>query len=203
MDQNRLIHPLLQYNSICLKQGAASDPLISQARASKTGDPRLIHKLAFQRAPCALSHLDGHPAKPMTRNRGNRKKLSSWEWGGCSKISATLAQFVFGARAAEGRGNFFMASRGQLAKRALVKVLLALAAVYGLVVNVSRDSADDAVKAAYRRVVRRAAVAPPAFAHTGVAHSADAPSARSLKHVLDIARFAWGATAQKPTAAGR
>ena len=49
-----------------------------------------------------------------------------------------------------------MASRGQLAKRALVRVLLALAAVYGLVVNVSRDSADDAVKAAYRRVVRRA-----------------------------------------------
>ncbi len=48
-----------------------------------------------------------------------------------------------------------MASRGQLAKRALVRVLLALAAVYGLVVNVSRDSADDAVKAAYRRVVRR------------------------------------------------
>ena len=35
-----------------------------------------------------------------------------------------------------------MASRGQLAKRALVKVLLALAAVYGLVVNVSRALAN-------------------------------------------------------------
>ena len=63
---------------------------------------------------------------------------------------------MLAARALKGGGESAMASRGQLAKRALVKVLLALAAVYGLVVNVSRDSADDAVKAAYSRVVRRA-----------------------------------------------
>ena len=103
-----------------------------------------------------MSSLEGHPAKPMTRNTGNRKKLSSWDRGVCSKIAATLAQFVLATRGAQGRGKTFMASRGQLAKRALVKVLLALAAVYGLVVSVSRDSADDAVKAAYRRVVKRA-----------------------------------------------
>ena len=55
-----------------------------------------------------------------------------------------------------------MASRGQLAKRALVKVLLALAAVYGLVVNVSRDSADDALP----RLSAWLPLAPVAFARS-------------------------------------
>ena len=111
-----------------------------------------------------------------------------------------------------------MASRGQLAKRALVKVLLALAAVYGLVVSVSRDSADDAVKAAYRRVVKRAhpdkggaladaqrlQAAKEAWdTALGAKRARVPPSARSPENVPDIVRSAWGKTAQQPTAAGQ
>ena len=48
-----------------------------------------------------------------------------------------------------------MSSRSQLAKRAFVKVLLALAATYGLELRLNRDSGDDAVSAAYRRVMKR------------------------------------------------
>ena len=46
-----------------------------------------------------------------------------------------------------------MASTTQLAKRALVKVLLALASAYYLTVCVNRDSSDAAVRAAYKRVL--------------------------------------------------
>ena len=48
-----------------------------------------------------------------------------------------------------------MSSRGQLAKRAFVKVLLALAASYGLLLHLNRDSADDAVSSAFRRAIKR------------------------------------------------
>ena len=48
-----------------------------------------------------------------------------------------------------------MASHAQLAKRAFVKVLLALAASYRLLLHFNRDSADAAVSAAYRRVIKR------------------------------------------------
>ena len=44
----------------------------------------------------------------------------------------------------------------QLAKRALVKVFLELAGIYGVVLAVNRDSADKEVKAAYRRVIVKA-----------------------------------------------
>ena len=47
-------------------------------------------------------------------------------------------------------------SRVQTAHRALVVVLLALAAVYSLVLVVTRDSPDRDVVLAYRRVVRKA-----------------------------------------------
>ena len=43
----------------------------------------------------------------------------------------------------------------QRSKRAFVQVILSLAAAYGLVTQVNRDSDDEAIKAAYRRVVRR------------------------------------------------
>ena len=48
-----------------------------------------------------------------------------------------------------------MSSRSQLAKRAFVKVLPALAAAYGPELHLNRDSGDDAVSAAYRRVMKR------------------------------------------------
>ena len=48
-----------------------------------------------------------------------------------------------------------MSTRSQLAKRAFVKVLLALAAAYGLELHLYRDSGDDAVSAAYSRVMKR------------------------------------------------
>ena len=48
-----------------------------------------------------------------------------------------------------------MSSRSQLAKRAFVKVLLVLAATYGFSLHINRDSGDDAVSAAYRRVMKR------------------------------------------------
>ena len=43
-----------------------------------------------------------------------------------------------------------------LAKRAFVKVLLALASSYGVAVQVNRDTADHAVLAAYKRVALKA-----------------------------------------------
>ena len=46
--------------------------------------------------------------------------------------------------------------KAQLAKRAFVKLLLALAAVYGLVVNITRDSADTEIVSAFKRVARKA-----------------------------------------------
>lgn len=45
------------------------------------------------------------------------------------------------------------AGAAQLAKRAFVKVLLALAAAYDIAVTVNRDSSDDLLLKAYRRVV--------------------------------------------------
>ena len=47
-------------------------------------------------------------------------------------------------------------SARQRATRALVQVLLSLAAAYGLDLQVNRDSTDDTIKDAHRRVVRRA-----------------------------------------------
>ena len=44
------------------------------------------------------------------------------------------------------------ASGPQQARRALVKVLLTLAALYSLHLDVARDSADDVVTRAFRRV---------------------------------------------------
>ena len=44
----------------------------------------------------------------------------------------------------------------QEAKRAFVTVLLALAAVYGLVLNITRDSADTELVTAFKRVARKA-----------------------------------------------
>ena len=44
----------------------------------------------------------------------------------------------------------------QAAKRAFVKVLLALAATYGLLLQITRDSGDTAVVKAFRQVARRA-----------------------------------------------
>ena len=49
-----------------------------------------------------------------------------------------------------------MVSVAVQARRALVRVLLALAAAYGIVLSVTRDATDDAVLAAYKRVLRRA-----------------------------------------------
>ena len=46
-------------------------------------------------------------------------------------------------------------SARQLATRALVQVLLALAAAYGVDLRVNRDSSEDAIKDAHRSVVRR------------------------------------------------
>ena len=43
----------------------------------------------------------------------------------------------------------------QIAKRAFVKILLAFAIQYQVSVNVSRDSADKDILAAYRRVVKK------------------------------------------------
>ena len=44
----------------------------------------------------------------------------------------------------------------QEAKRAFVTVLLALAAVYGLVLNINRDSVDTELVSAFKRVARKA-----------------------------------------------
>ena len=44
------------------------------------------------------------------------------------------------------------ASGSQQAKRALVKVLLTLAAFYSLRVDVARESTDDVVRSAFKRV---------------------------------------------------
>ena len=49
-------------------------------------------------------------------------------------------------------------SARQLATRALVQVLLALAAAYGVDLRVNRDSSEDAIKDAHRSVVRRVVV---------------------------------------------
>ena len=43
----------------------------------------------------------------------------------------------------------------QRAKRAFVRVLIGLASSYSVVVGVNRDSDDDTIHMAYRRVVRR------------------------------------------------
>ena len=49
-----------------------------------------------------------------------------------------------------------VASAVQLAKRAFLKVLLAFAAQYVVLVNVNRDSPDKDVMAAFRRVAKKA-----------------------------------------------
>ena len=56
------------------------------------------------------------------------------------------------------RGSSFCteAMTAQEAKRAFVTVLLALAAVYGLVLNITRDSADTELVTAFKRVARKA-----------------------------------------------
>ena len=48
-----------------------------------------------------------------------------------------------------------MTSQTQLAKCALVTVLLALAAVYGVLCTLDRESDDTAVKSAYKRIILR------------------------------------------------
>jgi hypothetical protein len=54
------------------------------------------------------------------------------------------------------RGSSFCteAMTAQEAKRAFVTVLLALAAVYGLVLNITRDSADTELVTAFKRARR-------------------------------------------------
>ena len=47
-------------------------------------------------------------------------------------------------------------SPGARFKRALITLLLELARVYGLTLNVNRDSEDDQVKAGFRKVILRA-----------------------------------------------
>ena len=69
------------------------------------------------------------------------------------------------------------ASSSRAAKRAFVTVILALAAVYGLVAAITRESDDVAVHAAYRRVVKRA-------------HPDKGGSAESAQK-LQAAREAW------------
>ena len=49
-----------------------------------------------------------------------------------------------------------VASKTLVAKRALVKILLALAAAYSVVLNVNRDASDPDVIKAYRRVASKA-----------------------------------------------
>ena len=51
-------------------------------------------------------------------------------------------------------GAAMAASGSQQAKRALVKVLLTLAAFYSLRVDVARESSDDVVRSAFKRVAR-------------------------------------------------
>ena len=40
-------------------------------------------------------------------------------------------------------------------KRALVTVLLSLASAYGIITDINRDSEDDAILGAYRRVAKK------------------------------------------------
>ena len=46
--------------------------------------------------------------------------------------------------------------KAQLAKRAFVKLLLTLPAVYGWVLNITRDPAETEVGSAFKRVARKA-----------------------------------------------
>jgi hypothetical protein len=56
----------------------------------------------------------------------------------------------------------------QLAKRALVSVLLALAAAYQVVLDINRESDDSSVKRAFRKVSRRLGGQAPAHWEDGV-----------------------------------
>lgn len=49
-----------------------------------------------------------------------------------------------------------MPSKVDVAKRALVSVLRALAAAYGIILEISRDSADEQLRSSYRKLSRRA-----------------------------------------------
>ena len=49
-----------------------------------------------------------------------------------------------------------MTSPLQTAKRQLVKLLLTIAAAYGIVLGITRDSGDSDVSSAYRKVMRKA-----------------------------------------------
>ena len=50
-----------------------------------------------------------------------------------------------------------MVKPAQAAKRAFVKVLLALAAVYGIILDINRDVADQSLRTAFRKLARRGA----------------------------------------------
>ena len=46
-------------------------------------------------------------------------------------------------------------TRSQIARRALVKVLLSLASVYAVILSVTRESNDADVLAGYRKLIRK------------------------------------------------
>lgn len=67
-----------------------------------------------------------------------------------------------------------MVSAIDLAKRALVGLLKTIAAAYGVVENISRDSPDEDLRSAYRRILRRA--------HPD--HGGDAEHQKSLNNAI-------------------
>ena len=75
------------------------------------------------------------------------------------------------------------------AKRAFVSVLLATASTFGLVLNVTRDSEDKALTAAYRKVAKKA-------------HPDKGGCTRSFQK-LQGAREAWDAAREKEVPSGR
>ena len=82
-------------------------------------------------------------------------------------------------------------SQVQVAKRAFVRVLLALAATYGLCVSLDRDSADADVAAVWKRVVRKV------HPDKGGAHE-DAQRLQSAKEAWDGARAEQGKPGRPP-----
>ena len=77
----------------------------------------------------------------------------------------------------------------QAAKRALVTLLLALAAAYNVAISINRDSEDEAVKKAFRRVILKA--------------HPDKGGAASDFRDLNNAREAWTAAAAAQSAQGQ
>lgn len=80
-------------------------------------------------------------------------------------------------------------SAGQIARRALVRVLLSLAAAYGVPLGLERDASDTQVAAAYRRVVK--AVHPDKGGNVSDAQR------------LQAAKEQWDKTRRQNTRAGR